>query len=421
MSGQPPYGGQQYASQPFYPQQRQPMQPMQQQYNPNYQQQYYASPPSGQLPMSMPMAQTRSPPQATSRPMQHMHAGPSSGYRNQQQWPQQQQQSRHRPPPSPIDSLADTSNIHFSDFPAGVRPARIGALPSQVAPSTMDRKYGNAATARLSPDDLLADDDDDKPSRFIFGCVPRNPLARAGCFVAILIVLVIAGFLVFLFIPRPPTVQVTNISPSRGASSFQLNTPTGGDINTVAVMADLNILLRVTNPGRISIKIDELNIKAFLVPNMASIREVGSVASFLGLGNRAAPDFPATVAPRLMGTGTKTAITLPAGKATNVTIPFKLVFSPDKSTGVLADPVFAELLQGCGITTAKRTMRVRYDATAVIGLLKTVGYVPMISEENLQIACPFDDATLNSVFKSIGSSLGGQWGNNPASAPSDGA
>eukprot|EP00842_Homolaphlyctis_polyrhiza_P006963 jgi/Hompol1/856/HPOL_004339-RA len=247
----------------------------------------------------------------------------------------------------------------------------------------------------------------------------RSRASRAICtkrtawrFVAApLVLLALIALLGYLFYPRTPTFSVTGFGPVNGISTLRFDHSSGlTDLDHVLLTLNVLANITTTNPNRFHIRIDTLRVEAVLVADSAQIASGPTIPMSLGISSTD-PRYntPLVITPQTLnyyiGIGNTTNVYLPAQATTDFSVIFALQYSPRPSTGLLGDPAFAELLQGCGVSSPKRKMLIKYETTVAISLLQSFGFVPTFDSE-MYIDCPFTDAQMSQIIQRIKSDMG---------------
>eukprot|EP00842_Homolaphlyctis_polyrhiza_P000638 jgi/Hompol1/1575/HPOL_005643-RA len=253
--------------------------------------------------------------------------------------------------------------------------------------------------------------------------MPVGVSPLVGCLVPTALVLVILGILAFVFYPRVPQFSVGGVSAVDGLSTLKFGMPAsskaglgstsgpGSALDAFSLSIDLQAAINVTNPNRFGIKVNTLYFSAVLVADQAKIQNGPSIQSALGipdsvLGPDAKKDLIINqqTLSHPIGSGNASDVFFPPTASSRFNIVFNLNYSPSNVTGLLGDPAFSELLQGCGISSPKRKMLIKYTATTVISLLQLVGITPTFDQQ-VMIDCPFTDSQIASVVSSIKSMI----------------
>ena len=202
-------------------------------------------------------------------------------------------------------------------------------------------------------------------------------------------------------------MKVLSLNLSDGINSFHLSGLENGPTKNFTVKLDMWMNVAVTNNNRYHLKVEGIDLKAFIVANVAQINLPPGAAAIVP-GTTPRRQFTEGDARVLIGTGNKGALFFPPNGATQTfNMNFTVVYKPDPNVAELKDDVLLnEIMQSCNIITpGNRTMTVSYEASAPIGILKPIGVVPSFTNE-LKINCPIPPDQLSNLVNSLRGSAG---------------
>ncbi|KAJ3127257.1 hypothetical protein HK100_009852 [Physocladia obscura] len=285
--------------------------------------------------------------------------------------------------------------------------------------------------------DLEYGDDDDgvvkKPSmleKFCCCCCPKSKKGRIICGAVVFVVLAVLGVVLYLYIPRFPQIKVNsiNLSSLASGSAFTFTTPNNnGNLNEMTIGMGLSMSVATFNPNLYGLQVDKIDLIAYMMVNTTYVNNPLLVTPLTGLSSLLslvtasgsppnASSIPSGYTPSTspqIGTAEQGSIYFPSNAWVNYTMIFNLNFTPDPYVGLLKDPAVEEIADACGITSrykpAGRPMKIHYDATSTVSVLKPLGYAPSISND-ISISCPVTSDQIDSVVAAVES------GSDPVSA-----
>ncbi|KAI8908319.1 hypothetical protein EDD86DRAFT_180756, partial [Gorgonomyces haynaldii] len=227
-----------------------------------------------------------------------------------------------------------------------------------------------------------------KEPRCIYGCIPYKKRPRIICLVTTFVVLLAIGIVGFLFFPRYPAMKVLSLNLSDGVRSFKISGLENGPTKNFTVQLDMWMLVSVVNTNRYHMKVDSIDLKAFIVANTTQLNLGGGAGNVIP-GSSPRRVFKDSEASVLIGTGNNTSILFPVNQNVTFAMNFTVIYRPDPSIQELKDDVLLnEIFQSCNIVQpGNRTMTVHYRALAPIKLLQPIGFTPTF-EDDLKINCP---------------------------------
>ncbi|KAH6582728.1 hypothetical protein BASA60_001789 [Batrachochytrium salamandrivorans] len=269
------------------------------------------------------------------------------------------------------------------------------STPAQLVNSLDDHSKSSVPTYQYFKNE------NNKPSRFTFGCVPRSPAKRALCITSVVFILAMMVVVVFLLFPTEPTFEVASMTMPNSTASIKVQDHGTNPNAELSVSADFLTGLNISNPNRYGITLDLFSIDGLLIIDAEKVVNAPPTGQSIGLPNHG--DFPIVESRELshsIGSGSTTNLYIPAKSTINVELLFSFNYSPNPSTGLLRDPAFAEILQSCGVTSPRRPMHVTFTAAVQSSLFKLLRHPkPIVASLNMD--CPFDAATVSAMVKNI--------------------
>ncbi|KAJ3214157.1 hypothetical protein HDU67_002017 [Dinochytrium kinnereticum] len=240
-------------------------------------------------------------------------------------------------------------------------------------------------------------------------CYPHKP-----CHWIVLAVVGVAvltfGLLGYFFWPALPEIKVNYINEFSGLSSsaftFKIPEQYNKNLNKMEITLNLKMNLSVYNKNLYDLKVEMVDLKAYLNINETRIKggqkpkDLDKLTLFVGpppVGRD--PKYIPSLNP-LLGVGNKTSLVFPARKNMTFEMDFILSYTPDPQLGLVEDPTFMEFCDVCGITNdvvQERPAQVSYHAISTVSFLKSFGYKPDISG-NIMIKCPIRGDYLENLF-----------------------
>ncbi|KAJ3077054.1 hypothetical protein HDU98_009455 [Podochytrium sp. JEL0797] len=265
---------------------------------------------------------------------------------------------------------------------------------------------------------------DDKPAwksnvdKYLCCCCPKNKKHRMICGGVVLVVLIALAIPAYFYWPRFPEIKVISINVSNiEKGAFNFTTPgNNGNLNQMSISMDMMMNVSTMNPNLYGLTVDTIDLTAFMMVNKTyvydRIRYTHSLTSFnslrVAVDNTGLPpnaaDIPAG-SPRpsnssQIGTAKVDGIYFPSNQWVNYTMMFHLVYTANPYTGLLEDPTVMEIADACGITSLYkppgRPMRIHYEATTTISMLKPLGYAPSVSND-IMITCPIKQCQIEQI------------------------
>jgi hypothetical protein len=218
-------------------------------------------------------------------------------------------------------------------------------------------------------------------------------------------------------------MQVKALNLRDGTNSFNIKGLENGLTKDFTVTLAMVMTVAVKNSNRYHMKVDSINVNAFILANITQLN-LGTGARVLqGGGTQAGArrKFVAADSQVLIGTGQQIdPIKFPVDKEITFNMNLDIIYKPDQAVELGDDVMLNEILQSCGvIQPGPREMIVKYTADAPIKLLRPIGFIPQFSGE-LKINCPFPPDQLKVLVDSLRESVGGTQGTpvfTPGTAP----
>ncbi|KAJ3314800.1 hypothetical protein HDU76_002330 [Blyttiomyces sp. JEL0837] len=305
--------------------------------------------------------------------------------------------------------------------------------PFLVTSSTKDKKEGNEANAiPLRDVELEVEDVDGDHKLVLHRRVWRMLMRRLVG--PVKLVHVVTGFLVLivfvvvgiLFWPKFPTMTVQTLTfDTESGSAASVTVPDSGNLNQMTLDVRFILTVMVFNENYYDITVDAVNLQTWLAINQSEIQKNPSpvslnLDSIIGPPPSTACDLSTTTLhppPNnpLLGTGslskthTPAPITFPRRSSIPISVSLTISYTPNQYLGLLRDPIFAEILNVCGITSNRRYMRVDYEAVGnVVGIVGWV-YKPVV-KKFVFVGCPVDEDVMERVVDVISSNVNGNGG-----------
>ncbi|KAJ3350608.1 hypothetical protein HDU83_009541 [Entophlyctis luteolus] len=217
-----------------------------------------------------------------------------------------------------------------------------------------------------------------------------------------------------------PQIRVNSINlSSLNSSAFTFSTPNDNkNLNEMTIGMGLAMSVSTYNPNMYDLQVDEINLVAYMMVNttyvdnellvmpLTSLSSLVSVVSASGsppLASSKPSGYTPSTTPKI-GTANQSSILFPSKTWVNYTMMFELSYTPDPYVGLLSDPAVEEIADACGITsryTPKgRPMKIYYEATSTISILKPLGYSPTISND-ISIVCPISQSQIDAVVAAV--------------------
>ncbi|KAI9355148.1 hypothetical protein DFJ73DRAFT_826367 [Zopfochytrium polystomum] len=231
--------------------------------------------------------------------------------------------------------------------------------------------------------------------RFLACCIPRNKTARGVCFAVVALVLIGLGVVGYIFWPRFPDFKVlaVELKPTNTFSIVR-NATYPNNFNYATFIIALQMNVSVTNNNLYNLNIESLNIATFLNVNKTELDKEGIKPQTLNIDGFVGPVLtgtaPTTYVPSYtpqIGAGNKSAVLFPAKSTKTLMMDLTIAYTPDRITGLVRDPSFAEIINVCGILGKARTAAISYSAKSTVATLKNFGYTPAVNGM-VTINCP---------------------------------
>ncbi|KAJ3409464.1 hypothetical protein HDV05_004427 [Chytridiales sp. JEL 0842] len=237
-------------------------------------------------------------------------------------------------------------------------------------------------------------------------CIPRNRTARFICLGATLAVLIAVIVVGYLYWPRFPSTTVNELKFNQALGGFVFDKPKDAATwNELTLTINLILNISAYNWNRYPLNIETMQLQAFLKVNETAVNTSPSPVA-LNIQNIVGPtpiltdrSYKGNFYP-LIGQGVAKDLMLPAWTNTTFTLPFTITYKPDPLLGLLRDPVFAEFMNVCGVTSRRRKARIEYKAISTVTNLKGLGYTPVL-EGFINMECPASEEQIEAVTNNV--------------------
>ncbi|KAI8898824.1 hypothetical protein BC833DRAFT_657510 [Globomyces pollinis-pini] len=272
-----------------------------------------------------------------------------------------------------------------------------------TAQSTSSKNNLFSSEKSVKLDSLHAIENDKK---YVYGCVPTNPIARNKCLGIAAIISIILCTLGFFFLPRMPDFKVMSINVPPGSSSYRLTPIDRNNLEKLTFTFGLDMIMNVSvkNINYYPLKIESLDLTTYVQANASQINKARPSPAEMILGTHN-PN-PIKVSndnyQQPIGSGKFGVINMPPGQNISFTMNFTVNYTPDAKLGIMNDPAFAEIIQLCVedpvlSETDTRTTVIYFEAKSEI---KVLPWRPTISG-SLRINCPFQGPARTSLIQAI--------------------
>ncbi|KAJ1568938.1 hypothetical protein HK405_012049, partial [Cladochytrium tenue] len=174
----------------------------------------------------------------------------------------------------------------------------------------------------------------------------------------------------------------------------------------MTIKVNLNMNVSVVNPNRYQLKVDLLDIGAYLVVNKSALTservnpETLSLESWVGLApTGASADYTSSYTRRI-ASANATNLVLDSYKTTLVGMVFAFKYTPDPAIGLIDDPVFAEFLNVCGVLGTARPALVDFAAVVSISNFKLY---TLSTSGSFLVNCPITSDEISSYENVVSS------------------
>jgi hypothetical protein len=243
------------------------------------------------------------------------------------------------------------------------------------------------------------EDDEKEYKTCMYGCIPTERKPRYICLGSVGLFVLLAVILGVLFFPRFPEMKVLDLRPI-GDNPFKITGLENGLTKNFTVQLDMTMLISVINYNRYHMKVDSINLDAFIIANITELNK-GAGASQLVGGTGARKVFTTDQASVKIGHGDHGSQLFPVKQNVTFFMNFTVLYRPDQTVELKDDVMLNEILQSCNvIDPGNRTMTVRYNALAPIKLLSPIGFVPTFTGD-LKINCPFQGSKLTDLVSQL--------------------
>lgn len=261
-------------------------------------------------------------------------------------------------------------------------------------------------------EELLPVQDEMSRKKFMYCCIPTKRSSRNVCLVITGLVLVTLGVLGYLFYPRSPDMKFEGID-LKSSNSYKLSNFDKANPNNFSFSMDMVMNVAVQNTNWYHIKVDSIDLQAFLMANGTLINEaIPSPAHALLTSSEPRVWVTSENFKSLIATGKHGPITFPQGVTVKFNIPLRIQYTPSPTLGLVNDPAFNEIVQLCvdvpsnlsdrDLAKARKTT-ITYQADNSVGLLRFIGFTPTQSG-SFQINCPFQGKARTDFLASLGQS-----------------
>ncbi|KAJ3253831.1 hypothetical protein HK103_007692 [Boothiomyces macroporosus] len=319
--------------------------------------------------------------------------------------------------PEPPIYSPQTMNHPFNAAPGFVEPPRAAEAWTINRTKSRDNfepetNYNNIPDDRKSFESMHSQKamttERKKPmKRYMYGCIPTNSRSRNVCLGITAVVLLALGVVLYLFFPRFPDMHVNNIQLVPG-NAFKLSpvTNVNGQLN-FSFQLDMVMNISVTNSNMYHLKVDAIDLNAFILANATEInsQDPSPAESLLGATAPTRIYVNNSNMQQKIGNGTFGSILFPPGKTTTFLMNFTVFYSPNQQLGATNDPALNEIIQLCVSDPnvplgQNRTTTIRYQANTPISIFTAVGYTPSIQNQ-LNINCPFQGQAKVKLIQAI--------------------
>ncbi|KAJ1542354.1 hypothetical protein HK405_010038 [Cladochytrium tenue] len=250
------------------------------------------------------------------------------------------------------------------------------------------------------------DDEDGRPRRrglmaCLCCCIPRRPLYRIVCAVGVVIVLVLAVVLGYMFWPRFPSFKVAaiNFAPNNTFAVIR-NATYPNNFNYATFQANMILTVNVTNNNRYNLGVNSISLLSNLEVNTTALTKEGvhpatlSLSQYIGAVLGTVPTgYNASTTPQI-GTGNASAVVFQAGTTQQVNMSFVFAYTPDPVVGMIDDPAFAEFVNVCGVLGTARPAVITYAAKSDVSVLTALGLAPTVTGQ-VSINCPVSSSQIS--------------------------
>ncbi|KAJ3115922.1 hypothetical protein HDU96_010868 [Phlyctochytrium bullatum] len=222
------------------------------------------------------------------------------------------------------------------------------------------------------------------------------------------VILAVLGIVAYFYWPSMPDIQVLSINEYAlsGPSAFTFNIPSqyNNNLNKLEITLTLKMNLSVYNRNLYNLKVETLDLKAWVNANESTIytgqrpKDIPQLRKLVGDVRGADPNYKPPLVVEI-GSGQGKDLIFPSRKNVTFEMDFTLKYTPDGQTGLLDDPVFMEFCDVCKVTIDKvveRPTLITYRAVSTVAFLKTFGYKPDINGE-IKIRCPIREDYLQNL------------------------
>lgn len=237
---------------------------------------------------------------------------------------------------------------------AGVFKSSQPTPSPMVNPSILRQKVD--ITRKPTIEELRENVETDESNCICF-CIPRRRKQRFWCLGITLIVLTALIVIGVLFFPQVPKMKVLNITLLDDINSFRITGLNEGFKN-INVVIEMQMLISVVNYNRYYLKVEEINMDAFIMANITELNKGGSAVSVVG-GSGPRRIFTDGDTQVLIGHGEKGAQIFPSQRNVTFLMDLTVSYTPDSTVQLKDDVVLNEIMQACAITQPNgRTMNV---------------------------------------------------------------
>ncbi|KAJ1566476.1 hypothetical protein HK405_009670 [Cladochytrium tenue] len=250
------------------------------------------------------------------------------------------------------------------------------------------------------------DDEDGRPRRrglmaCLCCCIPRRPLYRIVCAVGVVLALVAAAVLGYVFWPRFPSFKVTGITFAPNNTFAVIRNATyPNNFNYATFQANMILTVNVTNNNMYNLGVNSISLLSNLQVNTTELTKQGvhpatlSLSQYIGTVLGTVPTgYTASTTPQI-GTGNSSAVVFHAGTTQQVNMSFVFAYTPDPVVGMINDPGFAEFINVCGVLGTARPAVITYAAKSDVSVLTSLGLAPTVTGQ-VSINCPVSTSQIS--------------------------
>ncbi|KAI9324247.1 hypothetical protein DFJ73DRAFT_873464 [Zopfochytrium polystomum] len=349
----------------------------------------------------------------------------------QPQYQQQQQQAAypaeqyHQPQqPYPTQSTVPSDRrVSPAAAPASLKSPTVTSARSDRMPnlaSTKEEKEdqrirGDEKNAFSGSSPQPYDDDGPKKKAGFFAvlyaylccCIPKSFAGRIICGSITFIILAGLAVVGYLYIPRFPDIKVLSIE-QRHANAFEflMDPQYPNNYNKMTLKLNLNMNVSVYNSNPYHMIVELIDLHAYLMINQSALQSQGIKPAVLGLDKYIGPapvgadaNYSPSMTPQI-GFSNTSNLVFPSRLNYTFPMQFNLVYQPDSMLGLIKDPIFAEVVNVCGLLGTARPALISYQAKTTVSTLKNLGYLPVVSGQ-IRIRCPVTTQQLSDLEDAV--------------------